>query len=86
MYITIKESFSYMAALIDLVRKCEMCSYTCLKRVQLCVKPAGFLVKNLNQFHKSDYGREHRAVETLEIELCDMLRKNVDSDNSDNVL
>ena len=44
MYIAIKESFSNMAAPIDLVRKCEMCDFTYLRRVQLYIKPAGFLV------------------------------------------
>ena len=39
-----KESFSDRAASIDLTRKCEMCDFTHLKRVQLCIKPAGFLV------------------------------------------
>ena len=33
-----------MAAPIDLMRKCEMCDFTCLKRVQLCIKPSGFLL------------------------------------------
>ena len=47
MYTTIKESFSNMAVPIDLVIKCEMCDFTCLKRVQLCMKPAGFLVRIL---------------------------------------
>ena len=40
----VKESFSNMAEPIDLMRKCKMCDFICLKRVQLCVKPAGFLV------------------------------------------
>ena len=39
-----KESFSDMAASIDLARKCKVCDFTCLKRVQLCIKLAGFLV------------------------------------------
>ena len=40
----VTESFSNIAAPINLVRKCEMCDFYCLKRVQLCVKPSGFLV------------------------------------------
>ena len=36
-----------MAAAIDLMRKCEMCNFTHLKRVQLCVKPAAFLVMSV---------------------------------------
>ena len=43
----VKESFSNMAVPIDLTSKCKMCDFTCLKRVQLCVKPAGFLVHNV---------------------------------------
>ena len=45
-YITIKEIFSNMAVPLDLTRKWEMCDFTHLKRVQLCVKPAGFLVSS----------------------------------------
>ena len=42
-----KESFSNMAAPLDLTRKCEMCDFIHLKRVQFCIKPAGSL------FHES---------------------------------
>ena len=42
-----KESFSNMAEPKDHTRKYKMCNFTCLKRVQLCVKPAGFLVLDL---------------------------------------
>ena len=48
-----------MAAPTDLMRKFEMCDFTHLKRVQLCVKPAGFLVWELGQivFRINNYGK-----------------------------
>ena len=42
-FIVLKESFSNMAAPIDLMKKCEMCDFTHLKRVHTALHKASWL-------------------------------------------